>query len=388
MYRPSTCHRRRFSRRCRCRLDARAARSSRIARRDCASRCCKTLRRRGAVIGLSGGIDSSVTAALCVEALGREERARACSCRRRIPTPTACASAAWWRTRSASSTWSRTSRRCSTAAGCYSRRDDFIRKLVPEFGAGLGLQGRDRQRARARRATTSPRWWCSRRTARREKLRMPLDVYLGIVAATNMKQRTRKQIEYYHADRLNYAVIRHAEPARIRPGLLRQERRRRGRRQADRASLQEPGLSACRASRRAGGNPPPAADHRHLVAGADRRRSSTSRCPITRWTSACTASTTALPAEAVAQAAGLTVEQVERSGATSPQSARPRAICTSRRCWSTRTQRRRCSILRERPEPAGGRDAREIEKRIRAAGAVHAGPPWHWPSLLTLLVRC
>ena len=36
---------------------------------------------------------------------------------------------------------------------------------------------------------------------------MPLDVYLGIVAATNMKQRTRKQIEYYHADRLNYAVI-------------------------------------------------------------------------------------------------------------------------------------------------------------------------------------
>jgi NAD+ synthase len=39
-----------------------------------------------------------------------------------------------------------------------------------------------------------------------QKLRMPLDAYLGIIAATNMKQRTRKQIEYYHADRLNYAV--------------------------------------------------------------------------------------------------------------------------------------------------------------------------------------
>jgi NAD+ synthase len=35
---------------------------------------------------------------------------------------------------------------------------------------------------------------------------MPLDVYLGVVAAANMKQRTRKQLEYYHADRLNYAV--------------------------------------------------------------------------------------------------------------------------------------------------------------------------------------
>ncbi len=30
-----------------------------------------------------------------------------------------------------------------------------------------------------------------------EKHRLPPDVYLGIVAATNMKQRTRKQLEYY-----------------------------------------------------------------------------------------------------------------------------------------------------------------------------------------------
>ena len=35
---------------------------------------------------------------------------------------------------------------------------------------------------------------------------MPLDAYLTIVAATNFKQRTRKMIEYFHADRLNYGV--------------------------------------------------------------------------------------------------------------------------------------------------------------------------------------
>src|SRR3989442_118535 len=40
----------------------------------------------------------------------------------------------------------------------------------------------------------------------RSRMRLPLDAYLGIVAATNMKQRSRKQLEYYHADRLNYAV--------------------------------------------------------------------------------------------------------------------------------------------------------------------------------------
>jgi NAD+ synthase len=38
------------------------------------------------------------------------------------------------------------------------------------------------------------------------KGRLSLDAYLGILAATNFKQRTRKMIEYYHADRLNYAV--------------------------------------------------------------------------------------------------------------------------------------------------------------------------------------
>jgi len=36
---------------------------------------------------------------------------------------------------------------------------------------------------------------------------MPLPVYLGVVAATNMKQRTRKLLDYHHAERLNYAVI-------------------------------------------------------------------------------------------------------------------------------------------------------------------------------------
>lgn len=37
--------------------------------------------------------------------------------------------------------------------------------------------------------------------------RLPLREYLQIVAATNFKQRTRKMVEYFHADRLNYAVI-------------------------------------------------------------------------------------------------------------------------------------------------------------------------------------
>jgi NAD+ synthase len=38
------------------------------------------------------------------------------------------------------------------------------------------------------------------------KHRLTPESYLGIVAATNFKQRVRKMLEYYHADRLNYAV--------------------------------------------------------------------------------------------------------------------------------------------------------------------------------------
>jgi len=41
----------------------------------------------------------------------------------------------------------------------------------------------------------------------RRKVRLSRDAYLGIVAAMNFKQRTRKMMEYYHADRLMYAVV-------------------------------------------------------------------------------------------------------------------------------------------------------------------------------------
>jgi NAD+ synthase len=88
------------------------------------------------------------------------------------------------------------------AAGCYARRDSFIRKLVPDYGEGWGckvvLSGGAYNITQL--VVQSP-------TGERQTLRMPLDVYLGVVAATNMKQRTRKQIEYFHADRLNYAVL-------------------------------------------------------------------------------------------------------------------------------------------------------------------------------------
>lgn len=165
----------------------------------------RRLRRRGAVVGLSGGIDSSLSAALCVKALGPQNVLG-------VLMPE----------KDSDSDSLRLGRMLAetlgikhvvedieptlTAAGCYSRRDACIRQVVPEFGPGWGckvvianaLKGEGYNLTML--VVQSP-------DGQQQKLRMPLDVYLGIVAATNMKQRTRKQIEYYHADRLNYVVI-------------------------------------------------------------------------------------------------------------------------------------------------------------------------------------
>ena len=99
-----------------------------------------------------------------------------------------------------------TSRPTLEAIGCYRWRDEAIRAVFPEYGDGWknkiviagGLEGGFNHFklvvAVARRASCT-----SSALAPKE--------YLQIVAAHNFKQRMRKTLEYFHADRLNYAVV-------------------------------------------------------------------------------------------------------------------------------------------------------------------------------------
>jgi NAD+ synthase len=161
-------------------------------------------RRKGAVVGVSGGVDSSVVAALCVHALGKDRVV------------------ALFMPESESSTDSLMLGRVLTeslgigsvveditpileGAGCYRRRDDAIRSVIPEYGDGYkckitlpDLLADDRY-AIFSVVVQSP-------MGETKKVRLPLKAYLGIVAASNFKQRARKMIEYYHADSLNFAV--------------------------------------------------------------------------------------------------------------------------------------------------------------------------------------
>ena len=87
------------------------------------------------------------------------------------------------------------------AAGCYERRDDAVRAVNPGVRRGLAVQDRAAERARDR---ALPAVLGRRASPRRrdDRARLPAGGVLAIVAATNFKQRTRKMLEYFHADRL------------------------------------------------------------------------------------------------------------------------------------------------------------------------------------------
>ena len=164
----------------------------------------RQLRRKGAVLGLSGGIDSSVTAALCVRALGPDRVIG-------LFMPEADTSPESLRLGKlvADSLGVRTFMEDITgmldAAGCYRRRDEAIRMVLPEYGEGYrckivlpDLVDNDGY---------SIFFLVAQSPAGTEKrARLTVEAYRGIVAATNCKQRTRKLIEYYYADRFQMAV--------------------------------------------------------------------------------------------------------------------------------------------------------------------------------------
>ena len=181
---------------------------------DCAAeteRITRTLRRylgdfhrRGFVVALSGGIDSSVTAALCVRAVGAE-RVFGLHMPERASAPETLRLS-----RAVSDTFgfdSAVEEIADTleAVGCYSRYDDAVRRVVPDYGPGwkskivLPSVTEDDSLRIYSLVVEDPDGTQSRH-------RLSTDAYLGVLAAMNFKQRVRKMLEYHHADRLNYAT--------------------------------------------------------------------------------------------------------------------------------------------------------------------------------------
>jgi NAD+ synthase len=162
-------------------------------------------RRRGLVVGLSGGIDSSVSCALSVRALGKERVFGLF-----MPEQDTSDDAFMLGTKLAETYGIQTRLEnigpALKAIGCYERQVEAIRTVEPAFGEGwkfkLALPSiLESERLNITRLVVqSP-------DGETKTHRLSAAAYSQIVAATNYKQRLRKVTEYYHADRLHYAVV-------------------------------------------------------------------------------------------------------------------------------------------------------------------------------------
>lgn len=163
-----------------------------------------TLRRKGAVLGLSGGIDSSVVAALCAKALG-PERVLGLFMPERDSSDDALTLGKALAESQGIPTELENIKPALDGLGCYRRQDEAIRMVFEDYEPG------DKFKITLPSILEGNRLNVFRLTIQKpngelKESRMPPAAYLQIVAATNFKQRVRKMMEYYHADRLNYAV--------------------------------------------------------------------------------------------------------------------------------------------------------------------------------------
>jgi NAD+ synthase len=163
-----------------------------------------TLRKRGVVLGISGGIDSSVVAALATRALGKE-RVFALLMPERDSSSESRTLALQLAQTFGFETKTEELGPTLEAAGCYARQVEAIRSVYPEFADGYrfkltlpSILDSDRLNVTYLTILTP--------AGETKSVRLTPQAYLQMVAATNYKQRLRKVTEYYHADRLNYAV--------------------------------------------------------------------------------------------------------------------------------------------------------------------------------------
>lgn len=163
------------------------------------------LKKRGTVVAISGGIDSSVSAALCVKAIGKERVVGLQMPEKHSSDETLDLSNMIADHLGIEKIYEDITK-ILEAVGFYKKYDDTLRSIIPEYGCEWKSKIITSNVIKNKGFTIfsivakSP-------DGKKIKKRLPLKAYLGIVAATNFKQRIRKMLEYYHADRLNYAVV-------------------------------------------------------------------------------------------------------------------------------------------------------------------------------------
>lgn len=162
------------------------------------------IRRRGLVVAMSGGIDSSVSAALSVKALGKDKVYGLLLPEKDSSSASTKKGELLARHLGIEYTINDIAPALE-AIGCYKWRDDAIKSEFPDYGSGW----KNKITISGGSAGAINHFNLVVQSPSGDVLikRLELKSYLQIVAATNFKQRIRKTMEYFHADRLNYAVV-------------------------------------------------------------------------------------------------------------------------------------------------------------------------------------
>ncbi len=169
----------------------------------------QTLRRYGAVVGVSGGVDSSTVLALCARAFGPKR-----------------VTAVMMPEKDSDTESERLARKLAAkfqveelllenitpaleGFGCYPRRDEAIARIFPEYKPEAGYKAKIVLPANVLQDKTLNVFSVAIITPEGEEKskRLPVKEFLQIVAASNFKQRSRMAMLYYHAEARNYAVI-------------------------------------------------------------------------------------------------------------------------------------------------------------------------------------
>lgn len=166
------------------------------------------MRRYGGVLGISGGVDSSVVLALCVRAFG-PERVAALMLPEKDSDPDSEAIARRLAAHYGVEPILEDITATLDGFGCYPRRDEAIQRVFPEYDAAAGYTAKIVLPQNLLDGQTLNVFYLTIITPdgeEKSKRLAPRD-YFQIVAASNFKQRARMSMLYYHAELRNYAVI-------------------------------------------------------------------------------------------------------------------------------------------------------------------------------------
>jgi NAD+ synthase len=165
------------------------------------------LKRLGAVVGTSGGIDSSVCLALTAKAFGPAKVLGIM-----MPEKDSSPESEELAKELADKFGVKTIKEDITPAvagfKCYERRDEAVRRVFPEYNPKthrmkIGIK----QSSLSNSLPPVFSLTIIDSNGNQEDKILPVKEYLQIVAASNFKQRSRMTTLYYHAESLHYAVI-------------------------------------------------------------------------------------------------------------------------------------------------------------------------------------